>query len=160
MRSYVFIFGIMMVAIGPVLVAAAASSCLLTILSGNIFACASVLPVFIGGALFVTGIITCLLGVIMPGPNPQHRPPSGPMAAPEPGQVTLARSAVMSTPTAYSPARSVARHRFDLGFLQSELEKRRLPTGHCERARTLNIDLVEGRSARKNLSVRTEFTYC
>jgi len=60
-----------MVVLGPVLTAAAASSCLLTILSGNVFACANYLPVFIGGgALFVTGIITCLVGVIMPEPYP------------------------------------------------------------------------------------------
>jgi hypothetical protein len=78
-----------MVVIGPVLVAAAASSCLLTILSGNIFACANVLPVFIGGgALFVTGIITCLVGVIMPEPNPRPRLPSGPMVTPQTEQVT------------------------------------------------------------------------
>ncbi|HZY46530.1 MAG TPA: hypothetical protein VFE96_01920 [Candidatus Bathyarchaeia archaeon] len=72
MRSDIFILGIMMVVIGPVLTAAAASTCLLTILSGNVFACANDLPVFIGGgALFVAGIITCLIGVIMPEPPPR-----------------------------------------------------------------------------------------
>ena len=77
MRSDVFILGIIRVVLGPVLTAAAASSCLLTILSGTLFACANYLPVFIGGgALFVTGIITCLVGVIMPEPYPQPRPAS------------------------------------------------------------------------------------
>jgi hypothetical protein len=77
----------MMVVLGPVLTAAAASSCLLTILSGNVFACANDLPVFIGGgALFVAGIITCLVGVIMPEPYARPRSPSDQMAAPQSGQ--------------------------------------------------------------------------
>ena len=89
MRSDIFILGIMMVVLGPVLVAAAAGSCLLTILSGNVFACANVLPVFIGGgALFVAGIITCLVGVIVSEPSPRPRLPSGPVSAPQTGQVT------------------------------------------------------------------------
>jgi len=87
-----------MVVLGPVLVAAAASSCLLTILSGNVFACAYVLPVFIGGgALFVTGIITCLVGVIMPEPNPQPRPPTGQIATPQTGQVTCKKCGRLNT---------------------------------------------------------------
>ena len=77
-----------MVVIGPVLTAAAASSCLLTILSGNVFACANYLPVFIGGgALFVAGIITCLIGVIMPEPQPRPLSPSDPVTALQTGQV-------------------------------------------------------------------------
>lgn len=89
MRSDIFILGIIMVVLGPVLTAAAASSCLLTILSGNVFACANYLPVFIGGgALFVTGIITCLVGVIMPEPYPQPRPPSSTAATTPTSQVT------------------------------------------------------------------------
>jgi len=88
LRSDIFILGIMMVVIGPVLTAAAASSCLLTILSGNVFACANDLPVFIGGgALFVAGIITCLIGVIMPEPQPRPRPPPGSTNTPQTGQV-------------------------------------------------------------------------
>src|SRR3989440_10740963 len=79
----------MMVVLGPVLVAAAASSRLLTIFSGNAFACANVLPVFIGGgALFVTGIITCLVGVIMPGPYTRPPPPLSTTAATPTGQGT------------------------------------------------------------------------
>ena len=88
MRSDIFILGIIMVVLGPVLTAAAASSCLLTILSGNIFACANDLPVFIGGgALFVVGIITCLVGVIMPEPTPSPRMPSSFVSKMQPGQV-------------------------------------------------------------------------
>jgi hypothetical protein len=77
-----------MVVLGPVLTAAAASSCLLTILSGNVFACANDLPVFIGGgALFVVGIITCLVGVIMPEPTPSPRMPATPMGNAQAGQI-------------------------------------------------------------------------
>ena len=98
MRSDIFILGIMMVVIGPVLTAAAASSCLLTILSGNVFACANYLPVFIGGgALFVAGIITCLIGVILPEPQPGHRSPSGPMTAPQTGQVACKKCGRFNT---------------------------------------------------------------
>ena len=76
-----------MVVLGPVLTAAAASSCLMTILSGKVFACANYLPVFIGGgALFVAGIITCLVGVIMPEPQPRPHAPSGTMNPPQVGQ--------------------------------------------------------------------------
>jgi hypothetical protein len=79
----------MMVVIGPVLTAAAAGSCLLTILSGNVFACANDLPVFIGGgALFVAGIITSLVAVIMPEPYPRPQAASGLIPQSQPGQVT------------------------------------------------------------------------
>src|SRR3989442_10029319 len=78
----------MMVVIGPVLTAAAARSCLLTILSGNVFACTNDRPVFIGGgALFVAGIITCLIGVIRPEPHPRPRPPPASTNTPQTGQV-------------------------------------------------------------------------
>src|SRR2546426_3845423 len=73
----------MMVVIGPVLTAAAASSCLLTILSGNVFACANDLPVFIGGgAPFVARIITHLVGGIKCEPQPPPRPPPRPTNKP------------------------------------------------------------------------------
>src|SRR5216117_2361266 len=98
LRSDIFILGIMMVVLGPVLVAAAASSCLLTILSGNVFACANVLPVFIGGgALFVAGIITCLVGVIVSEPNPRPRPPSGPISPPQTGQAICKKCGRVNT---------------------------------------------------------------
>src|SRR5713226_7857265 len=98
LRSDIFILGIIMVVLGPVLVAAAASSCLLTILSGNVFACANVLPVFIGGgALFVTGIITFLVGVIMPEPTPRPHPMSGPATTSQTGQVTCKKCGRVNT---------------------------------------------------------------
>src|SRR2546428_55688 len=88
LRSDIFILGIMMVVIGPVLTAAAASSCLLTILSGNVFACANDLPVFIGGgALFAARIITRLGGGMMFEPPPRPRPPPGSTNMPQTSQV-------------------------------------------------------------------------
>src|SRR3989442_3560905 len=68
----------MMVVIGPVLTAAAASSCLLTILSGNVFACANDLPVFIGGGgpLLPRTIPRAKWGIICPPPNHPSPPPS------------------------------------------------------------------------------------
>src|SRR2546425_4050732 len=88
----------MMVVIGPVLVAAAASSCLLTILSGNVFACANDLPVFIGGgALFVAGIITCFIGGILPEPQPRPRLPPRSTNTPQPGQVVCKKSGRVNT---------------------------------------------------------------
>jgi hypothetical protein len=87
-----------MVVIGPVLTAAAASTCLLTILSGNVFACANDLPVFIGGgALFVAGIITCLIGVIMPEPPLQPRQSTSQTGAPETGQVVCKKCGRVNT---------------------------------------------------------------
>ena len=98
MRSDIFVLGIIMVVLGPVLTAAAASSCLLTILSGNVFACANDLPVFIGGgALFVAGIITCLVGVIMPEPYARPRPPLSPTTPTQTGQVTCKKCGRVNT---------------------------------------------------------------
>jgi hypothetical protein len=98
LRSDIFILGIMMVVIGPVLVAAAASSCLFTILSGNVFACANYLPVFIGGgALFVAGIITCLIGVIVSEPQPQPRPQSSPTTTLQAGQAACKKCGRVNT---------------------------------------------------------------
>lgn len=60
-----------MVIIGPVLVAVSLSSCLGTIISGNVFACLNdVGYVVAGGAFFVAGIITAFVGVFMPDPTP------------------------------------------------------------------------------------------
>ena len=69
MRSEIFLIGIILIIIGPILVAFAFSSCLGTILSGHIFACVSDLAyVVIGGAFFVTGIVTAFIGVFAPDP--------------------------------------------------------------------------------------------
>ena len=98
MRSDIFILGIIMVVLGPVLTAAAANSCLLTILSGNAFACANDLPVFIGGgALFVAGIITCLIGVVATEPQPRPRPPSSSMTTSQTGQVVCKKCGRVNT---------------------------------------------------------------
>jgi hypothetical protein len=71
MRSEIFLLGIIMVIIGPILVALAASSCLGTILSGNVFACISDFAyVVAGGAFFVAGIITAFVGVFASDPVP------------------------------------------------------------------------------------------
>lgn len=87
-----------MVVIGPVLTAAAASSCLLRILSGDVFACANYLPVFIGGgALFVAGIITCLIGVIMPEAQPRPLSPLDPITAPQISQVACKKCGRLNT---------------------------------------------------------------
>lgn len=90
MRSEIFLLGIIMVIIGPVLVALAFSSCLGTILSGNVFACIGDFPyVVIGGVFFVAGIITALVGLVAPESVASARPnwstpaqsfPAGPQA--------------------------------------------------------------------------------
>ena len=60
-----------MVIIGPILVAVSFSSCLGTIISGNVFACLNdVVYLVAGGAFFVAGIITSFVGVFMPDPAP------------------------------------------------------------------------------------------
>ncbi len=71
MRSEIFLLGIIFVICGPILTVFAFSSCLGTILSGNVFACVSdVAYIVIGGVFFVTGIIMALVGVIAPDPVP------------------------------------------------------------------------------------------
>ncbi len=92
MRSEIFLLGIIFVICGPILTAFAFSSCLGTILSGNVFGCVSdVAYIVIGGVFFVTGIIMALVGVVAPDPVPIQ--PYGVAAtagvAPRPGgQVT------------------------------------------------------------------------
>lgn len=69
MRSEIFLLGIIMVIIGPILVALAFSSCIGTILSGNVFACVSdIAYVIIGGVFFVAGIITSIVGLVVADP--------------------------------------------------------------------------------------------
>lgn len=69
MRSEIFLLGIIMVIIGPILVALAFSSCLGTILSGNVFGCVSdIAYVIIGGVFFVAGIITSIVGLVVADP--------------------------------------------------------------------------------------------
>jgi len=71
MREEIFLLGIIMAIIGPILVALSFSSCLGTILSGNVFACVSDIGyVVAGGAFFVTGIITATVGFFVPDRTP------------------------------------------------------------------------------------------
>jgi hypothetical protein len=71
MRLVVFFVGIGMVILGPLVTLFALSSCLGTILSGNIFACVTDIVYFLlGGIIFVAGVITAIIGVVVPDPTP------------------------------------------------------------------------------------------
>lgn len=60
-----------MVILGPLVTLSAVSSCLGTILSGNVFACVNDLVYFVlGGIMFVAGVITAIIGVFVPDPSP------------------------------------------------------------------------------------------
>ena len=60
-----------MVMLGPLVTLSAFSSCLGTILSGNIFACVTDIVYFVlGGIIFVAGVITAIIGVFVPDPTP------------------------------------------------------------------------------------------
>jgi hypothetical protein len=77
MRAEIFLLGIIMVIIGPVLVALSFTSCLGTILSGNVFACINdVGYLVVGGSFFVAGIITATVGVFVPDPVPSTSTPT------------------------------------------------------------------------------------
>jgi hypothetical protein len=69
MRPVTFFVGIGMVILGPLVTLSAFSSCLGTILSGNVFACVTDITYFIlGGIIFVAGVITAIIGVFVPDP--------------------------------------------------------------------------------------------
>src|SRR5258708_31703351 len=71
MRPVVFFVGIGMVILGPLVTLTAFSSCLGTILSGNIFACVTDIVYFVlGGIIFAAGVITTIIGVFVPNPTP------------------------------------------------------------------------------------------
>ncbi len=77
MRPVIFFVGIGMVILGPLVTLSAFSSCLGTILSGNIFACVADLVYFVlGGIIFVAGVITAIIGVFVPDPAPAASSPS------------------------------------------------------------------------------------
>ena len=60
-----------MVILGPLVTLSAFSSCLGTILSGNVFACVTDVVYFVlGGVIFVAGIITAIIGIVVPDPTP------------------------------------------------------------------------------------------
>src|SRR5207245_1496221 len=69
MRPVIFFVGIGMVILGPLVTLSAFSSCLGTILSGNVFACVTDIVYFVlGGIIFVAGVITAIIGVFVPDP--------------------------------------------------------------------------------------------
>lgn len=69
MRPVVFFVGIAMVILGPLLALFGFSSCLGTILSGNVLACVGDIVYFVlGGIIFVAGVITAIIGVFVPDP--------------------------------------------------------------------------------------------
>lgn len=79
-----------MVILGPLVTLFAFSSCLGTILSGNVFACVSDIVYFVlGGIIFVAGIITAIVGVVIPDPppTPSVSSPMGSMSGPSGVQV-------------------------------------------------------------------------
>src|SRR5437660_11930274 len=71
MRPVIFFVGIGMIILGPLVTLSAFSSCLGTILSGNVFACVTDIVYFVlGGIMFVAGVITAIIGVFVPDPAP------------------------------------------------------------------------------------------
>jgi hypothetical protein len=67
MRSFIFLTGIVLLVLGPLLGLIAASSCLTTILSGHFFGCiGDFVFVLFGGILFVIGIVVAIIGVVVP----------------------------------------------------------------------------------------------
>src|SRR5438477_5880901 len=77
MRPVIFFVGIGMVILGPLVTLSAFSSCLGTILSGNVFACVTDIVYFVlGGIIFVAGVITAIIGVFVPDPAPTPSPSS------------------------------------------------------------------------------------
>src|SRR5467141_5344324 len=67
MRPVIFFVGIGMVILGPLVTLSAFSSCLGTILSGNVFACVTDIVYFVlGGIIFVAGVVTAIIGVFVP----------------------------------------------------------------------------------------------
>jgi len=71
MRPVIFFVGIGMVILGPLVTLFAFSSCLGTILSGHVFGCVNDLAYFVlGGIIFVSRVITAIIGVFVPDPVP------------------------------------------------------------------------------------------
>ncbi len=71
MRTVIFLIGIGLVILGPLVTLTALSSCFGTILSGHLLACVTdFVYVVLGGVLFTVGIITAIIGVAIPDPAP------------------------------------------------------------------------------------------
>ncbi len=90
MRTEIFLVGIVLVILGPLVTLTALSSCFGTILSGHFLACVTdfALVVF-GGVLFFVGMITMIVGAVVqdapPPPPPQYQ---GPVISPQPAEIT------------------------------------------------------------------------
>src|SRR5439155_21421377 len=77
MRPVIFFVGLGMVILGPLVTLSAFSSCLGTLLSGNVFACVYDIVYFgLGGIIFVAGVITAIIGVFVADPAPTPSPSS------------------------------------------------------------------------------------
>ena len=68
----IFLIGIGLVILGPLVTLTALSSCFGTILSGHLLACVTdFVYVVLGGMLFIVGIVTSIIGVVIPDPAPK-----------------------------------------------------------------------------------------
>ncbi len=86
MRTTVFLAGIIMIVLGPLITLFALSSCLGTILSGQFFACVTDFAyVVFGGVLFFVGVITAIIGAVVSDSTAVMSPYSmTPVASPVP----------------------------------------------------------------------------
>src|SRR5207302_10429093 len=91
MRPVIFFVGIGMVILGPLVTLSAFSSCLGTILYGNVRACVTDIVYFVlGGIIFDAGVITEILGVFVPDPLPaQSSGASGGSVSPQAGVMVI-----------------------------------------------------------------------
>jgi len=72
-----------MVILGPLVTLSAFSSCLGTILSGHVFGCVNDLVYFVlGGIIFVAGVITAIIGVLVPDQASAAPSPSAVVSVP------------------------------------------------------------------------------
>jgi hypothetical protein len=85
MRTVIFLIGIGLIILGPLMTLTALSSCFGTVLSGHLLACVTDFVYFVlGGMLFVVGIITSIIGVVIP--DQTQTAPNQPLA-PNPPQI-------------------------------------------------------------------------
>src|SRR6266542_920066 len=90
MRTVIFVAGISLMAIGPLVTLLALSSCFGTILSGHFLSCVTDFGfVIFGGVLLFIGLITTIVGAVVQDPPvapslAYNRPP----ATPQPSEIT------------------------------------------------------------------------
>src|SRR6266568_2475913 len=88
MRTIIFLVGIVLVILGPLLTLGALSSCLGTILSGHFLSCVTDFAyVIFGGVLFFVGMITAAIGAFV-SDSPPKPPPYSQTAVFSPAQLT------------------------------------------------------------------------